>query len=116
MKRVNAITRCKGVIAEALDRKANRILRQVNQAIDAAKDKVSDLTEKKEELISSLGSVAGADQTSSLQDKLNKYIDLCSETESYEDAVKYLEELKDKLNEEVVITEQEDGRTIVVKK
>ena len=67
MKRVNAITRCKGIIAEKLDRKAARILRQVNQALDAAEDELANLSEKEEDLINSLGSVAGSEQTSELQ-------------------------------------------------
>lgn len=109
MKRVNAITRCKGLLAETLDRKANRILRQVNQAIDAAKDKAADLEEKAEEVINSLGSVAGSDQTSALQDKLNKYLDVCNEAEQYKKVVARLEGLKEKLNADVEVVEDEDG-------
>ena len=116
MKRVNAITRCKGVINELLDRKANRILRQVHQAIDAAKDKVSDLEEKKEAIIAKLGGVAGAEQTGALQGKLNEYIDVCNEIEDYKRSIKHLEDLRDNLNEEVEISEQEDGSTVIVKK
>lgn len=109
MKRVNAITRCKGILAETLDRKASRILRQVNQAIDAAKDKAADLEEKAEEIINSLGTVAGADDTFALQAKINKYLDTCSEVEGYQEAVKRLEALKEKLNAEVEVVEDEDG-------
>lgn len=106
MKRINAITRSKGIIASVLDRKAKRLERQVCQAIDAAKDKADELRESAEEIINRMGKKTDAEQTHDLQLLLNTYVSTRTSAAAYDDAVKYLTELKEKLQEEVDIIEE----------
>lgn len=105
MKRVNFITKNGGVMTEVFDRKAKRIVRQVEQAIDSAKDHASDCRERAEEIMNSLGEVAGSDQTAQLQDRLNGYIEAMDCAENAINTAKILEGLLKKLNEDVKETE-----------
>lgn len=101
MKRVNFITKNGGVMTEVFDRKAKRIVRQVEQAIDSAKDHASDCKERAEEVMNSLGEVAGSDQTAQLQDKLNDYVEAMSDAENATNTAKILGDLLKRLNEDV---------------
>lgn len=105
MKRVNAIVNAKNTTTDALERKANRITRQVAQAIDAAKDNLSDLEDHAEELINSLGSCADASSTDALQYKFNMYIDLFENINAVRNAIDALTELQAKLDADVEVVE-----------
>lgn len=107
MKRINAITRGKGILASVLDRRAKRLDRQVCQAIDAAKDKADELREKAEELINKMGKKTDAEQTHDLQDLLNSYVNTLNEAELYDKAVEHLTELKEKLQEDVEVINED---------
>lgn len=108
MKRVNAITKGKAsCITDLIDRKARRIMRAVEQAIDYASDKIDSCNDAAEEIINGFGSVAGSDDTAALQGKINAYLDKVSEAERWAKNVERLKALKDKLNAEVKIEEEE---------
>lgn len=106
MKRINAITRAKGIMASMLDRKAKRLERQVSQAIDAAKDKADELRETADEIINQMGKKTEANQTAELQLLINTYIGTLNDAEAYDNAVKYLIELKNKLQEDVEVVDE----------
>lgn len=105
MKRVNAIVNSKNVTKDALERKANRITRQVAQAIDAAKDNLSDLEDQAEDVINSLGACSDASSTGALQCKFNKYIDLFENILAVKNAILALTELQAKLDADVEVVE-----------
>lgn len=107
MKRVNAITKGKAsCITDLIDRKARRIMRAVEQAIDCASDRVDSCNDAAEEIINGFGNVAGSEDTGALQGKINAYLDKVAEAESWARNVERLKALKDKLNTEVEITEE----------
>ena len=107
MKRVNAITKGKAsCITDLIDRKAKRIMRAVEQAIDCASDKVDSCKDSAEDIINSFGEYAGSDETMALQSRINTYLDKVAEAEGWADTVKRLKALKDKLNAEVEISEE----------
>lgn len=108
MKRIDAITKGKNTLMSLfISRKAARIMRNVEQAISCAEDKVDELNDKAQSLIDSLGDVAEADQTGMCQGKLNSYIDTIKEYNEWVDTLKILNELKTSLNEEVEVQEEE---------
>lgn len=107
MKRVNAISKGKSsFISDLIDRKAKRIMRQVEQAIDYAADKVEELKDIAEAILNSFGDYAEASQTSSLQSRINAYTDKVAEVEEWEAQLERLKALKAKLEEEVKIDEE----------
>lgn len=109
MRRIDAISRCKGILAEVLNRKSARIMRQVDQAIDMAKDKAQECAESADEIMNSFGKYSDSSQTTVLQGRVNDYIDKVKEASDWEETAKILERLKDKLSEdvEVVLDEEE---------
>ncbi len=103
MKRIDAITRGKGIISEVLNRRSARVMRQLDQAIDAAKDAAQDHRDAADAVMNSLGESAEGSQTDALMRKFNKYIDEMGEVEAAENTAKILTELKKKLQEEVKV-------------
>lgn len=103
MKRIDAITRGKGLISEVLNRRSARVMRQLDQAIDAAKDAAQDHRDAAELIINSFGEAADGSQTDMLCKKFNRYIDEMSDVEVAENTAKILTELKKKLNEDVKV-------------
>lgn len=110
VKRIDAITRCKGAIADVLNRKSARINRQVEQAIDMAKDKSQDALEAADEVMNSFGEAAGSQQTSALSERINKYKDKVAEAREWAEVAAILEELKGRLQEEVEVEEEEEKK------
>lgn len=106
MKRIDAITRCKGILSEVLNRKSARILRQVDQAIDMAKDSAEEAREAADEIMNSLGESAESSQTSDLLCKLNAYKDKIAEAKGWDEVVTIFEDLKIKLYEDVQVEEE----------
>lgn len=108
MKRVNAITKGKAsCITELIDRKAKRIMRGVDQAIDFASDKIDECNDAAEEIINSFANCAGGDDSSKLQSRFNAYADKIAEAERWTKQVERLKGLKDKLNAEVEIEDED---------
>lgn len=108
MKRVNAITKGKAsCITDLIDRKAKRIMRAVEQAIDYASDKIDSCNDAAEEIINSFGNYAGAEDTTALQGQINVYLDKVAEAERWTKNVERLKALKAKLNAEVKIEEED---------
>lgn len=108
MKLVHAITRGKASsITELLDRKAKRIMRSVDQAIAYAEDKIYECKEAADEIINTFGEAAGGDDTDALQAKFNAYTDKIAESEEWERQAERFKLLKEKLNSEVEIEEEE---------
>lgn len=108
MKRVNAITKGKAsCITDIIDRKAKRIMRAVEQAIDYASDKIDSCNDAAEEIINSFGNYAGAEDTTALQGQINVYLDKVAEAERWTKNVDRLKTLKEILNTEVKIEEKE---------
>ena len=105
MKRIDAITRCKGVLTEMLNRKSSRVMRQVDQAIDAARDNAQAAREKADEIMDSFGCVAESSQTAQLCGKLNQYKDAIIDAKDWDEVADIFEELKKKLQEDVEVEE-----------
>ena len=107
MKRIAAITRCKGVLKAMFDRKGERIIRQVKQAIAMAEDKADLARIQAEQRINDLGSCASYDETSELSDRINAYVATAREANKWDEVAKILKDLEKKLNEEVEVEEEE---------
>ena len=110
MKRIDAISRCKGIIAEVLNRKSARIMRQIDQAIDMAKDKAQECAESADEIMNSFGKYSESSQISALQGRINDYIDKVKEGKDWEETATILEGLTAKLQEDVEVVEDEEGK------
>lgn len=107
MKRINAIVKgTANKITDFLSRKADRVIRGVDSAIDFAKDKIADLKENAEETINSFGNYAGSGDSEGLKSCIQKYCDLIETAECWEAQLARLEELKKKLNTEVKVEEE----------
>lgn len=102
-KRINAITRSLGVLAEVLDRKAARINRGIEQAQADALDNAAACREEALEIVNGLGEVAGAKDTEALKDALNNYTAKMQEAEDWDAIAKKFENLKAVLEEEVEV-------------
>lgn len=102
-KRINAITRSLGVLAEVLDRKAARINRGIEQAQADALDNAAACREEALEIINGLGEVAGAKDTEALKNALNNYTAKMQEAEDWDGVAKKFENLKAILEEEVEV-------------
>ena len=107
MKRVNAIAKGKATcITDLLNRKANRIMRGVEQAIDFAADKIEDCKEAAESVINSLGEVADSGMTATLQSRINDYCNKIAQAEEWEAQLARLKDLKKKLEADVKVEEE----------
>ena len=104
MKRISNIVNPKGIPSERLARKEERILRQVDQAIDSVKDQIADKEEEIEILVDNLGTVADATSTAKMQSSLNEYCEKQEEVSTLKNYVKHLVDLKETLNKDVEIT------------
>lgn len=108
MKKIDVILKDKcSLISGLFQRKSARILRNVEQAIAFAEDKVDAFKEKKEEVLKSLAGVADADHTSECSDVINSYIDTVREIRQWQEAVEILNDLKAELLEEVELEPEE---------
>lgn len=105
MRRIDAITRCKDVLAEVLNRKSARILRIIDEHIDSAKASAHEYQDQAEDLMYSLGSYASTEQAGNLDDKLSEYSGLIEKAEDRKREAERFIALKEKLLEEV----QEEG-------
>lgn len=105
MKRVNAIVKKQGKLTELFTRKATRIVRAVESAIDYAKDQVDICKETAEDIMNSFGEVAENTDREELQNRLNAYAAKMDEAATWERYAKYFEDLRNKLNEEVEVEE-----------
>lgn len=105
MKKIDAITRCKGVIVDVLTRRAKRLERNVRQYLDNTKDAADETREKANNLILKMGSCSGTEDTSSLRRLLDDYGNLRREADRLDAHAKYIEELLEELNKEVEVEE-----------
>lgn len=105
MKRVNAIVKAVGKISEIFVRKAERILRGVQSAIDCAKDNAAEAREAAYDLMNSLGDASSKDDSGKLQNILNEYAAKMEEADRWDNYARYFEELKEKLNEDIPVEE-----------
>lgn len=107
MKRVEAIAKGKAsCITDLLNRKAKRIMRGVEQAIDYAADKIEEYSDQVEKVINTFGTVADSGMSDSLQSYINKYCDVVVAKEKWQDQLSRLKDLKAKLEEDVKIEEE----------
>lgn len=102
-KRINAITRCVGILKEVLDRKAERINRGIEQAKADALDNSVACKEDAMEIINGLGKIAGARDTEALAYAFNSYAEKMEEADRWEALAKRFDTLKATLEEEVEI-------------
>ena len=103
MKRINHIVNPQGIPSDVLTRREERIVRGIDQAIASAQDQADAAEEKIQTLVNSLGKVSGAEDTKSLQEKLNMYGALCEEKVTAERYIKHFENLKADLDKEVKV-------------
>lgn len=103
MKRVNAIVKAVGKITEIFTRRAERILRGVDSAIACAKDNADECRESAYDLMVSMGDASSKEDSVKLQDIISDYAAKMEEAERWDKYVKYFEELKVKLNEEIEV-------------
>ena len=104
MKRINHIVNPQGVRSEALTRKEERIKRQVDQAIAAAEDTAAEFEEAAENIIDTLGTASGKEDTGKLQNAFQKYMEAKENAWAWMRQVVYLNELKAALDKEVEVT------------
>jgi len=103
MKRISYIVNPKGTRSDVVARKEARILRQVDQAIACIEDQASEAHENIENLIDSLGEAGSSADTAKLQEKLNKYCELCDKEETAIRYISYLKHLSKTLDQEVEV-------------
>jgi hypothetical protein len=107
MKRIDAVIKGKATqMTDTLTRKAARILRNVDQAIDWAEDQLEMQNERAEALINSLGTVADGSCTRECSDRINSYIDTVKMADEWKKSIAILNNLKEKLNAEVEVEEE----------
>jgi len=107
MKRVEAIAKGKSsCITDLLNRKAKRIMRGVEQAIDYAADKVEEYKDSIESAINAFAGAADSGMSDALQRKINNYTDLVAAKEGWEAQLNRLTDLKAKLEEDVKVEEE----------
>lgn len=107
MKRVEAIAKGKAsCITDLLNRKAKRIMRGVEQAIDYAADKVEEYNDLIEKSINAFGEAAESGMSEALQCKINKYADLVGTKEGWEAQLVRLKDLKKTLEADVKVDEE----------
>lgn len=107
MKRVEAIAKGKAsCITDLLNRKAKRIMRGVEQAIDYAADKVEEYNDLVEKAINDLASAAESGMSDALQCKINKYADFVGTKEGWESQLARLKDLKKALEADVKVDEE----------
>lgn len=107
MKRVEAIAKGKAsCITDLLNRKAKRIMRGVDSAIDYAADKVEEYNDLVEKSINDLASAAESGMSEALQCKINKYADLVGTKECWESQLARLKDLKKALEADVKVDEE----------
>lgn len=105
MKKVDAIVRRKATGTEdAMNRKAQRLMRNVENAIAFAEDKVDECEECTERVLSNLGLQYDAGSTSNV---INNYIERVKELNAWKDSLNILKGLKEKLSEEVEVEDDE---------
>lgn len=93
-----------GVLTEVLKRKAKRIERNVEQAIETCEDEIDELKEQNLVVLKSLGEVADASSASKMADVFSK---ICTNEEKIaqkERCIQYLKNVRAELNKEVDIT------------
>lgn len=107
MKRVEAIAKGKSsCITDLLNRKAKRIMRGVEQAIDYAADKVEEYKDSIESAINAFAGASESGMSDKLQSYINRYTDLVAAKEGWEAQYKRLTELKAKLEEDVKVDDE----------
>ena len=107
MKRVEAIAKGKSsCITDLLNRKAKRIMRGVEQAIDYAADKIEESKDCIEAAINKFADVADSGMSDKLQININRYADLVANKEQWEAQYKRLVELKKALEADVKVEEE----------
>ena len=104
MKRIQNIINPKGIESERLQRKEERILRQVDQAADSLKDQIADLEEATEVLIDNLGKCADAEGTSKMQNVFTQYCEKQEQIMVLKHYVAHLNTLKQTLVSDVEVT------------
>lgn len=104
MKKVDAIVRKKATGTEdAMNRKAQRLMRNVENAIAFAEDKVDECEEGAEKTLSCLGYQYDTTSTSNV---INNYIESVKELNAWKDSLKILKDLKERLSEEVEVEDE----------
>lgn len=108
MKRVEAIAKGKcSSLSAFLNRKAKRIMRGVEQAIDYASDKIEECNDAAQKAINDLGLVADAGDSCGLQSYINKYLDKIAAKENWEKQLARLKELKKELEADVKLEDED---------
>lgn len=107
MKKINAIVKGKAsLLPDLLNRKASRILRNVDSAIAAAEDGMDAATAQMEKFVLQLGDVTGGDDTEKCGDVLNAYVMAAKTHRAWKESRDILAALKKELNSEVEIPEE----------
>lgn len=108
VKRIDAIVKCIGnSISDMLQRKAKRILRDLDDAIANNSDEADKAELEAEAYVNKLGDAATMDDRSKRAVIFNKYCACLEEAERRKKYNKYLEDLKKKLDEDVEVEEAE---------
>lgn len=111
LKRIDAIIKGKAsFLSGILNRKAARIMRNVESAIAYAEDKIDEITAKGDDILNSLAEVAECDMTQSCSNVINKYVDTVKYQEEWKRTLDILNNLKEKLNETVEVQEEEEKK------
>lgn len=105
MKLINFIVNpANGILTEVLKRKAKRIQRNIEQAIETCEDEIDELKEQNVVTLKSLGEVAEASSTGKMADILSK---ICTNEEKIAQknrCIEYLKKVRAELDKEVDVT------------
>lgn len=108
VKRIDAIVKCiTGTITNLMERKAKRILRDLEDFASNNADDIDKAELEAEALINKLGDAATADDRVERGKIFNEYCKKMEEIERRKRYATYIETLKKKLNEEVEVEEPE---------
>lgn len=103
MKRIEQIAQGKDIVDAMATLRENRVKRTIEAAIDAAAESAMEAEVAAQKILDGLGK--HADNANSLTNAYNSYAEKMCEHDDYLRTKKYLEALRDKLNEEVEVKE-----------
>lgn len=107
-KKISYIVKAKGILSSLLSKKETRIRRAIDTAIDNTEEAIEVTNSKAEEILLELGKYTEAGQSQQLANTLQTYLDLKASVRSYKEDLVELNVLKESLDTDVEIEEEEE--------
>jgi hypothetical protein len=103
MKRIEFISNGKGVLKDRVEFREKRVKKAVEDALDYADEQIFELEHQAIDIVDSIETVA--DSKEQINKKINDYLDKMEAADGFRDTKKYLEKLKEILEQEVEVDE-----------